>query len=80
MCQYYYFAVSAGRQFLAALLFLGLALACLTVVLEPDRHAVTTGVLSILGIGLFGYQAIGAFINGCRVAAMRFRIFFGWEK
>ena len=76
----YYFAVSAGRQFLAALLFLGLALACLTVVLEPDRHAVTTGVLSILGIGLFGYLSIGAFINGCRVAAMRFRIFFGWEK
>ena len=36
MCQYYYFAVSAGRQFLAALLFLGLALACLTVVLEPE--------------------------------------------
>ena len=68
------------RQFLAALLFLGLTLACLSVVLEPDKHFVTTGVLSILGIGLFGYLAIGAFINGYRVAVARFRIFFGWEK
>jgi hypothetical protein len=76
----YYIAVSAGRQFLGALLYLGLTLACLSVVLEPERHLVTTGVLSILGIVLFGYLAIGAFINGCRVAAARFRIFFGWEK
>ena len=76
----YYFAVSAVRQFLAALLFLGLTLACLSVVLEPDKHFVTTGVLSILGIGLFGYLAIGAFINGYRIAVARFRIFFGWEK
>ena len=76
----YYFAVSAGRQFLTALLFIGLALACLSVVLEPDKHFVTTGVLSILGIGLFGYLAIGAFINGYRIAAARFRTFFGWEK
>jgi hypothetical protein len=72
----YYIAVSAGRQFLGALL----SLACLSVVLEPERHLVTTGVLSILGIVLFGYLAIGAFINGCRVAAARFRMFFGWEK
>ena len=78
--RHYVFPVSAARQFLAALLFLGLALGCLSVVLEPDRHAVTTGVLSILGIGLFGYLAIGAFINGCRVAAAHFRLFFGWEK
>ena len=76
----YYIAVSAGRQFFAAVLFLGLTLACLSVVLEPDKHSVTAGVLSILGIGLFGYLAIGAFINGCRVASARFRIFFGWEE
>jgi hypothetical protein len=76
----YYIAVSAGRQFLGALLYLGLTLGCLSVVLEPERHLVTTGVLSILGIALFGYLAIGAFINACRVAAARFRIFFGWEK
>ena len=78
--RHYVFPVSAARQFLAAVLFLGLTLFCLSVVLEPDRHAVTTGVLSILGMGLFGYLAIGAFINGCRVASARFRLFFGWEK
>ena len=76
----YYVGVGIWRQLRGALICFVLALLCLAVVLEPNRHSIFVLLLCVVGFGLSLFLATGAVLNACRVSVAKFRIFFGWRN
>jgi hypothetical protein len=79
----YFFFTSAPRLFLASMFYFFLMIVALMALIgpldDPKHNSPLWLLLGIPGVPLFGYMAVGAFINACRLVKAWFATMFGWK-
>ena len=78
----YFFFTSAPRLFLASAIYAFLTLVSIECILAPVADPKMSSLWILvggIGVPLFGYMAVGAFINACRLVKAWFATMFGWK-